>query len=123
MASASAFGAHELADALAFENDDDDEREDQRQNKIEQAENKQRGEHVRRRRVGHRLEKGEFENAETARRVADQRKGERGEEDAEHDDETGIAGLRQGEIDDARRADQLERPGEQSAARAIGGRG
>ena len=97
--------------ALIVQNDD--QREHQRQDQIEKPEHQQGGDDIGLRRVWHRLEKRELQHAEAPGRVADKRNRKRGDKDAKHDREAGIGGRREREIDDARRADQLQGPSEQ----------
>jgi len=70
-----------------------DDREGERDQKIEQPEHQERREHFELRHVRHRLDEEEFEHAESAGGVRGKRRRERGEKHAEHDEEAGIASL------------------------------
>src|SRR5574337_1072914 len=104
---------HQRAPAAPLKDKNDAEREYERQDQVEEAKNEQPGHDIGLGRVGHALQEGDFQDAETARGVADERQRERGEEDAKHSEKPGIGLRRQGEEDDAGGADEFEGTGKQ----------
>src|SRR5208337_2075078 len=97
---ADSYYVDEGAPAPPLESEDDEQRENERQDQIEQPEHQQRRHHIGLGHVRHSFQKCNLQHAEPARRVADQRQREGREKHAEHHEEAGIGRRRQREKDD-----------------------
>src|SRR5690606_12663746 len=73
-----------------FEGENNEERHEQRNNQIEEAEHDECREHVCRIEARKSCQEDDFQYAKAAGRVREKGYGERGEEDAEHHDKAGI---------------------------------
>ncbi|MNN09807.1 hypothetical protein D3C81_1227100 [compost metagenome] len=90
-------------------------RQGERQQQVEGAEHDQGGEHVDGRNARQRGDERHLQHAQPARGVGQQGQREGGEEHAEHHQIAGVVRGRQGEVDDRRGAQQLQRAGQQLA--------
>src|SRR5271165_2595665 len=113
---------HEGAPPVPLEGEDDAERENERQDQIEQPEHQERGHHIGLRHIRHSFEKRDLQNAEAARGVTHERERKGRQKDAEHYEEAGIGRGWQSEKDNAGRADEFERPRQQLSRRDRGAR-
>src|SRR5690606_40849267 len=90
--------------------------EDEGNEEVGKPEDERGGKHIGPVHFGKAGDERDFQHAKSARRMRKKRERKRNHENAEHDEEPGIASSREGEIDDRGRTDDLQRPDQQLAA-------
>src|SRR5262249_44541040 len=94
--------------SVAFEKDDNENRQGKRNEQIGNPEGQQSRQHLSFWHLGHGGDKEPFKNAQAAGRIGPERRGKRGDEPPENDEKAGIACLGQSEIDDSSGSQDFE---------------